>query len=233
MNDVDVLLRAATSSRCRHLFDLKFKQHLIPSISSKAQIIPRSAKDWEAVLEKALAHQNHQTQVEPKVMRIPWIKSDTAYMAGEVIGRDLVVHCEAKVLIAIARAEAENRHLAKAYSYVGVSKLSCRGCHAFFQAYNRAHGTRFITKGSHGKSYWPWQFPQNFAKSQETVEYMYDNLVESWVNSYDGYVPEMVQLEPDSTAGSQASRTVDWDDDPDSLDQMNEYLKTLKNFKNR
>lgn len=230
MNDIDVLLRAATSSKCQHLFSLVFKTQVCPSQSSRAPSVPQTQKDWETVLEKALSHWEKQAiEYEPKVMNMSIIERDTAYMAQNVISRDLVLHCEINLLLAIAKAEVDRPHLAKAYSYIGVSKLSCRGCHVFFQAYNRAHNSRFITRGSHGKSYWPWKFPQNFAKSQETAMYMYRSLVQRWVNSYNGYQPEMTRLEPDSTAGSQTSQTMIVNDEADEK-QLDEYMKKLENM---
>lgn len=124
MNDVDILRRAAFSSSCRHMFLLSFKQHAIPSMSSRAQSVPQTANDWETVLEKALSFQNnqerHNYQFEPKVMCMSVIMRDTTYMAQEDISKDLVMHCEMKILLAIAEAEANNPHLAKAYSYIGV-----------------------------------------------------------------------------------------------------------------
>ncbi|KAK2756133.1 hypothetical protein FQN54_005541 [Arachnomyces sp. PD_36] len=218
MNDVDVLLKAAYSRKCRHLFSLKLIVDPLPSISSKAQSVPQTQKDWETVLENALAYwEEQQFEHEPKLMNMTAIEKDTAFIAQQTISNNLVLHAEVKLLLAIARSQTDMPHLAKAYSYLGVSKLSCRGCHAFIQAYNRAHPeSRYITRGSHGKSYWPWKFPDpsNFSKSDETAEYTYRILAQRWVNTYEGYQPEKVQLiQPDFTAGSDMSPPLVGEDD--------------------
>lgn len=231
MNDVDVLIKCANSPQCKALFEMAFDVNILPETSSKADKVPITAEDWEQTLERALFQYNilgkQQVEFEPKVLNIPVIKRDTAYMAREVISRNLVVHCEVKVLLHIARTEADDdgNRPANAYSYIGVSKLSCRGCHAFLQAFNKVHGSKFITKGTHGKSYWPWQFPQNFPRSEQTAIYTFNILVHRWANTYNGYVAKTVPLGPDSTAGSQTSQTMIWDQNSKAKD----FLRNEKN----
>jgi len=43
-----------------------------------------------------------------------------------------------------------------AFSYIGVSKLSCAPCHLWIQGYNEKCRPRFYTRGTHMKWYWPW-----------------------------------------------------------------------------
>ncbi|KAJ9350539.1 hypothetical protein DTO027B9_6931 [Paecilomyces variotii] len=234
MNNVDILIRAALSPRCEHLFGLTFKLYALPAISSRSIHIPQTPKEWETVLEKALSARNRNDagglESQPKVMNMSVINNDTAYMAQQVLNQDLVVHCETKILLHIAKTERENPRLAKAYSYVGVSKLSCQGCHCFFLTYNRIHDTRYYTRGTHGKSYWPWQFPQNFSRSQETAACMYQLLARRWVDSYDGYVAEKVHFGPDSTAASQTSQTVTWEKDKRIHDKVEELIRKVNNL---
>lgn len=108
MGDVDVLLRAAFSPRCRRLFKMTFKMHTIPGFTSRALRVSQSAADWEHVLEKALSQRNSSTrqpyESERKVMNMSVIRRDAADMAQVVISRDLVVHCEVKVLLHIAKS---------------------------------------------------------------------------------------------------------------------------------
>lgn len=47
-----------------------------------------------------------------------------------------------------------------AFSYLGVSKLSCSACQMWIDGYNHYTCVRFYTKGSHGKWYWPWGHPR-------------------------------------------------------------------------
>ncbi len=61
-----------------------------------------------------------------------------------------------------------------AFSYVGVSKLSCRPCSLWLQALSRSRGCQtFQTRGSHGKCYRGWTRP---SLGDETVEQDVDGL---------------------------------------------------------
>ncbi|KAK2794368.1 hypothetical protein FQN52_008727 [Onygenales sp. PD_12] len=222
-NDIDVLIRVAISPQCRHLFSLEFKLQLIPENSSRIPLVPTATNDWESILEKALAWRNtelarrsisDQSEYEPKVMNMDVVDRDTTYMAQQKISNKIVVHCEVKIILLIEKLKADSPHLAEAYTYVGVSKLSCHGCHTFIQAYNFAHGTRFMTRGTHSKSYYPWQFPRNFPKHQFTATYMYEALCFQWANSYKGYETENVPLRHDSTTSSDTSTGVRRPEDP-------------------
>lgn len=231
INDIDTLSRAAYSPQCRHLFTYNLKLTKLCGFSSKAQKIPQTAKDWQLVLEKALAQCNRLESLRPeyelKVMNMAIINNDTTLMSREAVEGNLFVHCEAKILAHIAKSESEYPLLPKAYPYVGLSKLSCRGCEAFFKAYNHVHHTNSMTRGSHGKSYFPWQFPQMFPKSDDTVRTMYDILVQRWVNAYDGYETEKVPLQADFTAGLADTQMQVWEYDAKTVDNLADRFQDL------
>jgi len=103
-------------------------------------------------------------------------------------------------------------------SYLGVSKLSCHGCSSFVDGFNKVHKTGFMTRGSHGKSYYPWQFPSgNFPKRDELIEATYKMISDSWVDSYNGYRPKFISLRPDSTAESGAAMGQDVNSDQEQM----------------
>jgi hypothetical protein len=182
-NDIEVLLQLAHSPQCKHLFAFKFKVTPLGEQASKAIGVPQAAKDWETVFEKALIFRNRDKfeGAEDYVICTKKVEEDAAYMAREAIKRDLIIHCEVKLLLHIFRIENELPDTPKAYTYIGVSELSCRGCSAFFEFFNRIHNTRFVTKGSHGKSYWPWQFPPACPESGTVLEYTYRFIAQEWV----------------------------------------------------
>jgi len=208
-NDIQVLLHAANSPQCKHLFTFEFEINALPVLVSKAVNVPQTSEEWELVLEEALLFRN---AIEGKthgnyVINVKRVNEDTAYMAEDAISRDLVVHCEVKILTHIFKTEAENPGIPKAYTYIGVSKLSCRSCQAFFEAFNDTHATRFVVKGSHSKSYWPWQFPElSFANMDAVVYFTYQSIAKRWANSYNGYIVKEEPHQPDSEAQSSASR---------------------------
>ncbi|OJJ43557.1 hypothetical protein ASPZODRAFT_19280 [Penicilliopsis zonata CBS 506.65] len=193
INHLGALVRATRSPHCEALLNKQCWAKHLPSMSTKVAAVPNTPEEWEAVLEKAASVQPTDYDLDLNVIR-----GDSRFMAQSDIPRDISVHCEIKILLDIFRNESP------AYTYIGVSKLSCRGCHAFFAAFNNIHDTHFLTRGSHGKSYFPWQFPLNFPKSNAVADKAYRLLAERWVPTYHGYRPRMVHLQPDSTAGSGA-----------------------------
>jgi len=48
-----------------------------------------------------------------------------------------------------------------AFSYIGVSKLSCRPCNLWIKCHNELSPSKFYTRGCHGKWYWPWGLPKS------------------------------------------------------------------------
>ena len=219
-NDIGVLAKLAYSPYCKHLFTFKFKVIPIRGQVSKAISGPQTPKDWETVFEKALLYRNRYKgpTEEEYVIDEEKIEKDTADIAKKAIKLDLVIHCEVKILLHIFKTENEipstsktkNKipstfktkneipGIPKAYTYIGVSKLSCRGCCAFFDAFNIANQTHFVTKGSHSKSYWPWQFPHGVPNGDAVLSDTYRFIAHHWVGSYDGYKVKQVPLTPDS-----------------------------------
>lgn len=111
-------------------------------------------------------------------------------------------------MVNIFKAKRENPTLLpKAYTYIGVSKLSCHGCDSL-KAFNYIHKTDFMTKGSHGKSYYPWQFPpQSFADKDDVLEATYSVIADLWVKTYNGYRPKFVPLRANSST-TQSGREI-------------------------
>ena len=217
-NSIDILLKTAASPQCRDLFKGNLILTPLKKMSSKAPDVPRRPEDWERILEEALGRVNSRCLY----LDLDVIERDTAYMAGSPINPDLVVHCEVKLLWEIFRAEQKDQQLPKAYTYLGVSKLSCYGCASFIDGFNGVHKTHFMTRGSHEKSYYPWQFPSgDFSKRDELIEATYKLISDSWVDSYTGYRPKFVS---DSTA--QSGRTMGHDVDSDE-EQMFASLEEM------
>lgn len=74
------------------------------------------------------------------------------------------------------------------HSYIGVSKLSCRGCRVFIWAMSAIYGTNFCTRG--------------LVRSDELTEQVYRLLAGYWITTYHGYRPRRVPPRPNSTAPS-------------------------------
>lgn len=115
------------------------------------------------------------------------ISEDTALMAREDITDTLVVHCEVKLLLALQKSHDEQKSIPRAHPYIGGSKLSCNGCDCFFRAFNNTHHTNWKTRGTHGKSYYPWMFPCTFPEQDVVGRFTYSIIAERWLQLYRGY----------------------------------------------
>jgi hypothetical protein len=115
-NSIDILLKAVVSPQCRDLFKGNLILTPLKKMSLKAPDVPRRPEDWERVLEAALGRANSKSLY----LDLEIINRDAAYMAGDPINPDLVVHCETKLLWEIFRAERSDQRIPKAYSYLGV-----------------------------------------------------------------------------------------------------------------
>ncbi|KAL1855113.1 hypothetical protein Plec18167_002099 [Paecilomyces lecythidis] len=230
-NSYEILVRAAISPSCRPLFTMSMMVTDLPEVSVRLPQCPQKPEQWEYVLEDALGwynEENKRNNASTRVMDIQTISKDTAFMAKQDISRTVVLHCEVKLLAAIERAQRQNPKLPKAYTYIGVSKLSCNGCDSFFRAFNTVHNTTWLTKGGHGKSYYPWMFPAAVPKREDVLKATYYNVVSRWVTSYKGYVAQFVPLLSDSRAQSARSTGIlgDMDDEiSDVVSRLNSILK--------
>ena len=65
------------------------------------------------------------------------------------------IHAELAMIMATDKGE-----IANVFPYIGVSKLSCIMCIHYIDAFNEATNQRITTKGSHGKAYPGWFWPE-------------------------------------------------------------------------
>lgn len=146
---IHVLLRFAHSPRLRPAFLLPLSVIAIPSPPRVAITLPSTPLDWQSLIEAVCnGHlMTSDTWLTDEVMKL-----SARFPGGRYYG---VVHCECAL---IAHFETTRTDPAP-FSYIGVSKLSCRGCNAWIQAFNAAGGPQYHTQGTHGKWYFPWAMP--------------------------------------------------------------------------
>jgi OTT_1508-like deaminase len=73
------------------------------------------------------------------------------------------VHAELAMIIAMIQGEIKD-----VLPYIGVSKVSCTMCSHYIGAFNQVWKQNIVTKGSHGKAYPGWFWP-NFPGRDEEV----------------------------------------------------------------
>lgn len=111
-------------------------------------VLPSSINDWQTTVDRVCAG-NH-------LVTADWIKTQAVGLADHFDASNLgVTHCECSL---IAHLEA-TRAKTPAFSYIGVSKLSCPACILWIRAFNHHAGRRYFTRGTDGKWCWPWTAP--------------------------------------------------------------------------
>lgn len=84
------------------------------------------------------------------------------------------IHCECAMVAYLYQNAAF-----QAFSYIGVSKLCCKACHYWIEAFNCTMSTTFRTRGSHDKWYGGWARPGlSKAANQGKVDAMFLAFVE-------------------------------------------------------
>lgn len=79
------------------------------------------------------------------------------------------IHCECAMVAYLYQNAAF-----QAFSYIGVSKLCCKACHYWIEAFNCTMSTIFRTRGSHDKWYGGWARPGlSKAANQGKVDAMF------------------------------------------------------------
>jgi len=106
---------------------------------------------------------------------------------------------------------SEGWEMVRAFSYIGVSKLSCASCKIWIEGSNQQEGPNFYIRGCHGRWYWPWGLPElnedvlsKYMVKRITSAYRQHCRAKGWIKNL--------------SDGSTAATTVPTS--PDSIDQL-------------
>lgn len=107
-------------------------------------------EEWRDVLSIILADSDFDRNSNPKSIS----KENKMLQAVIDNGEPSTVHCECLLV-----AYLDEYSTPAPFNYIAVSKLSCKPCYFFVQAYNTITGRNFQTRGSHDKWYSGWVRP--------------------------------------------------------------------------
>jgi hypothetical protein len=202
---VDTLLKYAKSPRLYRRYLDRTKIHVQHLSNAPRPISLLTTGDWNDVCKEVLLHHGATSLLESI--------TDDRNRPGAVIrsrfeNRDTVqapVHCECAVALHLLAS-------GRAIPYIGVSKLSCLACALFLKSLS-CTGHRFYTKGSHGKAYFPWKYPDiEIAGSRiseghraEILKSFYESLSEIYVSRLQAR--EKLRKLSDSSAEISSGRT--------------------------
>ncbi|KAG0633220.1 hypothetical protein HOY80DRAFT_992926 [Tuber brumale] len=111
--------------------------------------LPGSQEQWKLFLEVATA----------KIL--PWQEGYAGELAENFKENIRVcpTHCECALIQYLTTRHGDSWDHVPAFSYIGVSKLSCSACRIWLETFNEVGQREFYTRSSHGKWYWPWGIP--------------------------------------------------------------------------
>ncbi|KAJ9394859.1 hypothetical protein DTO282F9_8245 [Paecilomyces variotii] len=197
----DNLMKATVSPVFHDLFSLELNIHALLPETGKLSSVAQSAKQWEDVLEAALAYNNEygDPRYTPSgVLDLNRIEADTIYMAQEGVPREIVVHAETKLLAAIEKTQQEQPELPKAFAYISTTEFPCHGCDCFSRAFNITHGTSWKTKRGYGAACPSWMFPSVLSTRDDVLKATYNMIATDWAAYYRGYLPRPASSYSDS-----------------------------------
>lgn len=181
----DILLRFANSPRLRPIFKKKLLVHGV-----KPQV---TAVSWPPTLDAWQSVHNQITTARPAsdvVKKIPKMPLTP------------ITHCECTLI-----AHFHNNFTTEQapFSYIGLTKLSCKACYAFISAYNKlSERPKFHTKGCHDKWYPGWCMP--LFSDIETNERMESDVANEIIDMYRSFAAKQKGLSTsDSTDASTGS----------------------------
>ncbi len=145
------LIRFANSKRMHPSF-FSSKITVIPAEKTRPSVLswPSNKREWRDLLgsiyDKHGLTRGSGSDVVNAKQRVE--------SKAEKCGAAAIIHCECAMVAYLHKYTAF-----QAFSYIGVSKLCCKACHYWMEAFNRTMSTTFRTRGSHNKWYRGWARP--------------------------------------------------------------------------
>ena len=148
---VFTLIRFANSKRM-HLSFLSSKITVIPAEKTRPSVLswPLNKQEWRDLL-RSIYGKHRLTSISG--MDVEKAKQSVESKAAKC-GVAATIHAECAMVAYLHKYAAF-----QAFSYIGVTKLCCKACHYWMEAFNHTMGTTFRTRGSHDKWYKGWARP--------------------------------------------------------------------------
>lgn len=154
------LIGFAHSPRLGNLLSLELRVIAVPPQRFKANVYlpPRTAADWKNALIKVSGGLG--------VLSERYLDRQSLDIYQRYVGRRITptVHCECALIAHLEATRGSDQLGATggrvpAFSYIGVSKLSCAPCTIWINAFREKTKRNYYTRGSHSRWYFPWRMP--------------------------------------------------------------------------
>ena len=145
---IGCLFSFANSPRLRYALKYHMSTATVPE-QTRTIAVPKSQEQWERFLEVAAAK------------KLRWQKGEAMKLTKRFRENIRVCspHCECVLTQYLTTRHGDSWDNVPAFSYIGVSKLSCSACQVWLEAFNEVSLRKFYTGGSHRKWSWPWGMP--------------------------------------------------------------------------
>ena len=157
------LFLLSQSHRLRNLLDGEFSVQVLPSPIPAPYCCDLSPETVQVALDAALAGTSYCTPAwdESRKSFFQQLLEEPEGPEG-LVRRNPTVHAELAMIMAMVKGEIEN-----VLPYIGVSKLSCIMCTHYIRAFNGLTEEKIATRGSRGKAYPGWFWPNLPSRDQE------------------------------------------------------------------
>ncbi len=119
--------------------------------------MPQNAEAWKLIVDEAL-NASSLSSVSPSDDAIRELPKELS-ARWDVSHMTTFVHCEVVLAVHFRQQKKKFPQLVNPVQHIGVSKLSCQACNVFLEVLNSTaqhYDPRFVTRGCHGKAYFPW-----------------------------------------------------------------------------
>jgi hypothetical protein len=170
-----VLAKNAHSPRLRrHFFGKIFSVEAIPPTPSN---VNRPQSSLENLVADALSDRGFKTldalgkaiDINPTTLKEEYLDNDDPF--GNKTFVKAPIHCECALIHHFNKPDKRDTTGIPPVGYLGVSKLSCSACKIFIDVWNQTNtrSQNFLTRGSHGKCYFPWALPPSLDEETATA----------------------------------------------------------------
>jgi hypothetical protein len=163
--------------------------------------MPQNAGAWEAIIREALNAFPEVTPSDDIIRKLSTQLSarwEHSYMKTSV-------HCEVVLAVHFREKKKKYPKLNNPVQNIGVSKLSCKACSVFLMALNdsaKKGDPRFVTRGCHGKAYFPSGFPKLKLFPTDVTRSIQSNFVKGMAMVFALQLTTSSRPLSDSTTGS-------------------------------
>jgi OTT_1508-like deaminase len=180
------------SPRLRRVIEGKFSVQVLSSPTTTPYYCDLSSETIRATLDAVLA--NTEYGDEDREEFVEWLVERLG--VSDVVRQKPTVHAELAMIMAMVKDEIKD-----VLPYIGVSKLSCIMCSHYIRAFNEVTRRGIATKGSHGKAYPGWFWP-NHPDPDRDGELRRAFLGHNREQLLDGLEEHKTRRSSDSTVGS-------------------------------